>query len=238
MKSYLLLCLSLILVIQTACKHHSRKDFYVISKPDSSLWPAKKSDSLPLFFKWYSNLVMIFDSTDKVYIYQTKIVTQKGQNSISNDAKFPNIIGLMPKQLIVLNVNWFIDYVKENNEYFRLDTNKSAVRRLYFIASPTDTIRNSAFYELMDLIKDTKTSTHSITCVVRKTTEEENKVLACKRKQETYYPENMQWSELFLDGKTKPFTSKYDSIENKLNFVIRSFDTYIINTSNHFRVKE
>jgi hypothetical protein len=67
---------------------------------------------------------------------------------------------------------------------------------------------------------------------IRKATEEEHNVLSCMRTGRMYNHENFNWSPDFLDGKTKPFTKKYDDLIKQLPVIIKSKETYKPNAMN------
>jgi hypothetical protein len=52
--------------------------------------------------------------------------------------------------------------------------------------------------------------------LVRKTTEEENVVMYYKRRNIEYHPEKIKWSTNFIEGKYKPFTNEYQSVESTM----------------------
>jgi hypothetical protein len=130
--------------------------------------------------------------------------------------KCPNFIGLDPDLMITLRAEYLLDFLKDNDTYFRLDTNYLDSNRFFYIVSDFDTIKNSGFYKLKEYIKSKKHTRKdgNIYYTIRKTTEEERNVLSCKRIRKYYNPKEFQWSSNFLDGETRPLTPKYDSLEN------------------------
>lgn len=192
---------------------------------------------------WYTDFVVILDSTDKVYIYQTETIKKADSNSSSyklhdylrtnsDTTQYSNYIGLMPEHLISFKSKDFIGFIKENWDIFNLDTTKNdTTLRFITIATNKDTIKNTAFYDLQELTsmyRKTTKSTGSFTpinrnknayqsiCVVRKTTEEENAVIYCKRRNLKYQPETIRWTNNFINGKYKPFSKEYKFEEEKL----------------------
>lgn len=184
---------------------------------------------------WYTPLVIVLDSTDKVYIYQTETTERaehKYHETCQETTKYSNFIGLLPEHLITFRSKDFIEFIMDNHDIFELDTTRNdSTARIITIASSSDTIKNQAFYDLQKLtsmyilgskssenlipIKESKNTPHSI-CVVRKTTEEEDVVIYHKRNKLQYNPEKIKWSNDFINGKCKPFTQEYDSLENEM----------------------
>ncbi len=181
---------------------------------------------------WYSNIVIIFDTAERVYIYQTECEYKNGkQHYYPNDwgnfrEDYPNYISLYPHHLLTLHSDYLIDFLINNDEYFKLDTNFHEANRFFHIVSDFDTIKNSGYYKLINHIKTSIFTKGRIYYWIRKTTEEERNVLYCKRQNKTYYPEEFTWSEKFIDGRTKPFSTRYDSIENLCSFKIKAKETF------------
>lgn len=207
----------------------------VVSNVDSlkNIPPPKSTFKAPI--NWYTPLVIVLDSTDKVYIYQTETITKSDHqydDTCPETIKYSNYIGLQPEHLIAFKSNDFIEFIMENHDIFELDTTRNdTTARVITIASNLDTIKNKAFYDLQKLtsmytvgtrlpgslfpIKENANTTKSI-CIIRKTTEEENAVIYHKRKKIKYTPETIKWSCDFINGKCKPFTKEYDSLENEM----------------------
>lgn len=185
---------------------------------------------------WYSNIIMIFDTAERVYIYQTECNYKHGkQNYYPNDwgnfkADYPNYIGLYPYHLLTLHSDFLIDFLVKNDDYFKFDTNYHDSNRFFHIVSDFDTIKNSGYFKLINHIKTNKYTKGRIYYWIRKTTEEERNVLSCKRQNKPYNPEEFSWTDKFLDGKSIPFTARYDSIENLCSFTIKAKETFKLNT--------
>lgn len=225
--------LGVVIIILIISCHKNDKGYYIISKQDATLTdqeatikanhkkPIEPKYEMPSFVK-YSDIEFIFDSTDRVYITLTKsknLNTQKKDKDIIKDYPYPNYIGFAPEDFIAFNSNYFIQFIKDNDDIFLLDTIHRNSSLYFFIASTKDTIKNKAFYELIDLIhKNSKGSVCRIFYIVRKTTEEEDKVIYYKRKGIDYRPSELSWSTHFLTGEFRPFTSEYDSIEKTCRF--------------------
>lgn len=185
----------------------------------------------PPGLRWYSNVVMIFDTANKIYLYQTihlekKYKWIKSHPNYISETKFPNFIGLTPDQLLTLDSKYFIDFLKDNDDIFKLDTNYNESMRLFFIASRFDTIKNEAFYDLLQYVKKDKRKLGRIAYVIRNTTEEENNVLYFKRTNKTYNPSEVEWTKNFITGDFYPLTKEYDSIENISLEVAKSIMTF------------
>ena len=226
------------------CKRNQTKfDYYILSKVDSvrNGWKYKSNSDQPIpdppppppptNIRWYSNVVMIFDTDNKVYIYQTErnlgINNKNGRwyyeyQSIRN----PHFIGLNPSQLVTLNSNYLIDFLKDNDVYFKLDTNYHEAFRFLQIVSDFDTIKNKGFYKLLDFIKQDITTKNRLIYNIRRATEEEHNVLSCKRIGKFYDPKDFNWTNKFLNGAVKPLTKEYDSIENISPFIVKSKETF------------
>jgi tRNA G10 N-methylase Trm11 len=186
------------------------------------------------------------DSTDRVYIYQTErkhievrinighstspdYITYDGNeidgDSVIYDFNYPNYIGLKPEFLLAIETKDFLSFIKLNNDIFQLDTSKSEKMMLFYIASNQDTVKNEAFYDLTTFITRSRNQINSIHYFVRKTTEEENAVIKCKRENTEFEPETFNWTEKFLDGKSSPFSKQYKQIELKAYSLIMAIET-------------
>jgi hypothetical protein len=221
---FILLNLSFVGCKQETILKSENQDFYIISKQDSIMIANEKNNKIPppripQERKWYTDLVFIMDSKDKVYIYQTEL---KEANKNSN-YEYPNYIGLRPEYLVTIDSDHFISYLKNNNDIFGIFPNEKQAWTAFYVASESDTIKNRA---LSNLVKELdKTKSHSF-CIVRKTTEEENKVLIYKRNKQAFEPKSVNWSNKFYNGNTKPFSKEYDEIEKKMNSNILAKPTY------------
>jgi hypothetical protein len=214
----------------------SKKDYYIVSKDsvniyfdcvkrhDSTCFSNKLPEPLPPpGLEWYSKLMILFDSTDRVYIYQTKNIftydSTKEYNTNIDYTKFPNYIGLQPYQLMTFTSDNFISFIKNNNDILKLDTIDRKYNRLIYIASNKDTIENKAYYDLMGIIKSklpNQSHKRKVLFITRLTTEEENQVIYCKRRNLKYFPEKIKWSSDFINGNCRPFTKVYDSTEKQM----------------------
>ena len=180
----------------------------------------------------YTKLVIILDSCDKVYIYQTETIDNPEFQIVSDSMKYSNYIDLRPEHLMTFSSNGFINFIKDNHDIFELDSTKNdSTVRFITVASNQDIIRNEVFYYLKHLvsmyllgpgpnpetfpIKSNTKAFHSI-CVVRKTTEEENIVIHYKKMKLKYNPETIKWSKNFINGGCRPFSKDYDSLEKKI----------------------
>ena len=236
-----LIGLLILTAFYTSCKKKHVKEYYIVSTNDSTDFSNEHSTyDTTLQIKpndprclvegayFYSSLVIVFDSTDFVYLYQTdnfinknsKIVIPRGCVKDYSDEyykfmKHPVFIGLRPEHLVKLESMNFINFIKNNNDVFHLDTT-SDIFKYIFVASNKDTIMNPAFYDLMNLIL-TKGETYSkLCCMIRITTEEENNVIYCKKNNLKYNPVNINWSKNFLNGAYSPLSKEYDSIEKTI----------------------
>jgi len=242
------LILLLVLIAFSNCRNGvDAKKYFVISKDSVCMATERyKNNDLndrrnilispPPFpsLGWYSDLVIIFDSTDRVYLYQTK-KAENSDSTIMKDkeriglSKFPPFIGLQPFHLLTFKSEDFINFIKSNNDILKLDsTNIPGKRRFVYIVSNKDTIENNAYYQFINLIRPKSDSQNfwPVSYMIRITTEEENYAIYYKRKGETYLPNSIKWSENFIIGKCRPLTGKYDSIEKRLFFVIKANETY------------
>ena len=209
MKQSFFFILAFTILIFTSCRKENinniKKEYYIISKEDSI---NKKNGippppSAPPDLKWYSNTVFII-GTDKVYIYQTEKIERRGKNEIYEYSN-PNYIGLKPGNLITIENENLLAFLKDNNEIFELTEKQEGRMTFFYIASVEDTIKNPAFYDLEKMVSNERKTYH----MVRKTTEEENFVLDRKREKKPFYPENYKWSTNFITGKYRPFTEEY-----------------------------
>lgn len=241
MKHYLTIFFAgLILLSFSTCKQKTTvREYYIVSTGDStdfsnmhsnddkSLPPPPKFPNPEIDGSQFNyDLVIIFDSTDLVYLYQTDFIENKSSiikphrgcvvnmdDDYHKFIKYPVFLGLRTENVLKFNNNTFIDFIKTNNDIFQLDTLRDSPRIL-FIASNKDTIENSAFYDLMALIKQKRKTINKVHYIIRMTTEEENKIIYCKRRNLEYKPEKIKWTKNFLNGEYSPFTKEYDSIAN------------------------
>jgi hypothetical protein len=238
MKHYLtIFFFGLLLLSLSTCRQKTRvRDYYIVSTGDSTDFGHKYANNdlqrrppppTPeiLESSFYYKTVVIFDSSDLVYLYQTDLLTNEN-STIKNVSgciidkdddfqklkKYPNYLGLRTENILKFSNNNFIEFIKTNDDIFMLDTTAKCVRIL-IIASNKDTITNSAFYNLMTLIVKKQKTIKKVHYIIRLTTEEENKVIFYKRRNLKYNPETIKWSTKFLNGKYQPFTSQYDSVE-------------------------
>ena len=213
----------------TNCKKENamkpiKEEYIVISKEDSISKAYHKKNKIPKPFvpqelKWYTDLVVIMDSKNKVYIYQTE------RKSSNEDAKFdyPNYIGLRPEYLTTIDSKDFVSFLKNNNDIFGIFPSKDNIINPFYIASETDTIKNVAISNLNKALGKEKSKTIYL---LRKTTEEENVVLKFKRNQESFDPEKINWSTKFYDGQVSPFTKEYEEMERRTKSVVNAKETF------------
>jgi hypothetical protein len=236
----IILYLILSLIIISCSKTEQAKDFYILSAQDSlrDNGQLPPSPPPPPGLKYYSNIVFIFDSANRVYLYQTEI-HDKNNNTLNEslgktwcckEENYPFFINLEPDDLMTLDAKYFIDFIRDNDTFFRLDTNFRKTNRFIFFVSDFDTIKNIGFYNLIDYIHTDKHTIGRVFYKVRKATEEERNILRCKRSGKNYDPKQYQWSESFLDGNTKPFTLRYDSLENSLPMRIKKKVIFKVNS--------
>ena len=172
---------------------------------------------------WYFDIQFIIDSNNTVYVYQIerrlngRFIKHFTDNNQSNPL-FSNYIGLRPEHLLAFDSKYFVDFLKANNDIFGFDINDRDSAFMAVIATTTDTIKNPVLYQLRDLIKGSMSKTF----LIRKTSEEENVVLYHKRRHIPFHPEQWRWSTHFLDGKHRPFTSSYDSLERNTAVVFKA----------------
>jgi hypothetical protein len=237
-KYYFFLLIISTLIAFTNCKNEkSKKGLFIITKhynfDEDTLYYKIPPPPPPPGLEWYSKLVFLFDSTDRVYFYQTTNkenfdANNKNENDYIN-IKYPPYLCLNPHHLVSFTSDNFIDFIKTNNDIFKLDTSENRKYNSFiFIASNKDTIRNKAFYELIDLIKpksELKRHLRKVCFIVRKTTEEENKVIYYKRRNIKFNPEEIKWSTNFINGNCRPFTREYDSTEKGLYSTIKALGT-------------
>lgn len=169
--------------------------------------------------KWYTDLVFIMDSKEKVYVYQTE------KKSSNNNAKFdyPHYIGLRPDYLTTIEGKDFVSFLKNNNDIFGIFPNQEDVSTSFYIVSETDTIKNEALKSLNNALSSEKSRTIYL---LRKTTEEENIVLKFKRSQQNFEPKNVKWSTNFYNVKVKPFTEGFNKYEKKIHSIIKAKETF------------
>jgi hypothetical protein len=212
-----------------SCKNESfvkseSPGIYIISKQDSIMKANEKVNKIPppripQERKWYTDLVFIMDSKNKVYIYQTEIKVP----SENVHFEYPNYIGLRPEYLVTIDSDHFISFLKNNNDIFGVFPNDKKIWTAFYVASESDTIKNKALFKLCKELDKTKSRSFYI---VRKTTEEENKVLVYKRNNREFEPKSIDWSKKFYNGNTKPFSKEYDEVEKKMNRIVLAKQTY------------
>lgn len=224
---------SKIIITENTSIRDSLKVLGVLSKPVELIGPKKN---------WYTPLVIILDSTDKVYLYQTETISKPyvpknplqkydyeiegGENS--KETEYSNYIGLRPEHMLAFESKDFVTFVKNNRDIFKLDTLGKKDSACYFtIASNKDTINNVALYDILKLIttKGGNSKNNRIAILLRKTTEEENIVIVHKRKNIKYNPLRIKWSYNFIDGKCRPFTKEYELAESTMIYKTRAINT-------------
>lgn len=213
--SLFILILLLMSLFINCKKEIIEKEIYIISAQDSIAKIKKLKLPPPAHdpYKWYSDVVFIFDSKNKVYIYQTEKEFHPDNNpDFSLNSKYPNFLNLKPEHLITFEGKDFINFIKNNDDIFGLKPNENKAFRFCYIASETDTIKNETLYEFTKFILKPRSR---ISYALRRTTEEENIVLKYKRSLKEFIPEEIKWSNNFLDGKFPPFTKEYNEAESK-----------------------
>ncbi len=216
------LLLSLVLV---GCDSHSSKkemQMVVISAPDSLAKNTNIPQPAPPDFhnRFYTDLVFILDSVDNVHVYQTAKCYNYEVEGLP-DYHFPNFIELRPEDLVTLNSDSFISFFKNNIE---IDDPEGVGRRKhYYFASETDTIKNRALYDFFDHIRKSRRAPFYI---IRRTTEEENKVLEFKKQRRFYAPQLISWSANFLNGSCKPYTADYKKVESQIRIFRKAKTTF------------
>jgi len=231
-----------------SCKKDKNLNYYVITDTNSTRDSVRKINEdgwktrlISPRKNWYSPFVILLDSTDKVYIYQTEDINRQSNKKTYFDdedrkcleyTEYSNYIGLNPQQLLAFESDYFIEFIKNNQDIFELDTLDNDRSRYFIIATNEDTIRNVAFYDLKDLItKKGKNKRCHTNGLVRKTTEEENVVMYHKRKNIEYYPEQIKWSTNFINGKYRPFTKEYIEEEREMKHMTKAIN--VINNFSH-----
>lgn len=234
MKMYnkLFLC-TLLLICLASCKKEKAEEWFVITE-NESMCDSLSSLSGDGFQKGgillnhgqayrnrYYELQFILDANDSVYIYQNEIIYKRQIYSCTDEeigSLYSNYIGLRPEHFITFDSKYFVDFLKANNDIFGFNINDRDSSFIAVIASTTDTIKNPVLYQLRDLIKGNGQKFF----LIRKTTEEENAVLYHKRRDIPYHPEKWHWSTHFLDGKHRPFTPSYDSLERNTAVIYKA----------------
>lgn len=184
----------------------------------------------PPWYNWYNNLVIIFDSSNMVYVYQTELKYNDIESSVKSQdivyPEYPYFIDLKPEHLIAFDNISFMKFILDNNDIFKFDTLFAGNRRFFAAVSTSDTITNPAFYELDKLIKTKRYSNRGVFYTVRMTTEEENKVIYCKDHKIKYKPKNYKWKEKYLNGKCLPLTEEYEKTQNKCSIYRKARETF------------
>ena len=117
-----------------------------------------------------------------------------------------------------------------NKDIFNLDTiNNDDNIKVFIVASITDTIKNSGYYELLKIIKNRKSTRDRTIFINRLITEEEDYVLKCKKGFLLFEPENNNWSSNFLNGLVKPYTEEYQILEKNSFYYRKSIDIFVEN---------
>ena len=224
---------------------NKKPKYYVISKDSVNLWYdcirrddgncLSKLKAVPLpppGLDWYAGLVIIFDSTDRVYLYQTEIKENPEQDNNNglfaeiSKYPYPCFIGLKPAYLLSFSSYQFIEFIKSNNDILKLFEVNIKSNRFIRLAANRDTILNPAFYELQRLLnKPVAKGGYRTFYLTRLTTEEENNVIYCKKRNIEYCEKDFHWSDKFMNGRCKPFTKEYDSLEKKVDFIIKAKET-------------
>ena len=161
----------------------------------------------------YSDLVIILDSIDNVFIYRTelfpKIDIQKKKielicgTGLRFDKIHPEFINLKPEQLIKFSATEFSKFINSNKNIFKVDSNR---KQYLYIASTKDTVYNPCLDEFKKVFKKQK----NLFYVIRKTTEEEEVVLKFVKNKKAYNAMKHKWSNHFLHG-VIPFSQEYKS---------------------------
>ncbi|MDR6966924.1 hypothetical protein J2X31_000924 [Flavobacterium arsenatis] len=99
----------------------------------------------------------------------------------------------------------FIEIPKNSIQDFILLNFKGGVRNNFDIASQLDTLNFTAYYNLINTLKQCKLERDKDRIVIRKTTQEEDTVIAYKKKRKPYYYGNIKWDTTRIDTITYKF---------------------------------
>ncbi len=167
---------------------HDKTDTYIISYEDKKL--QKYSDSVTNSNSnlvvipnrgFYSECQLIIDKKGAFYFYQKDYFMRICGNHSKSDT-LPHFLDLKPKDIVRIPEKSLNDFLSENI------LNKESGRRVLTIASQSDTIKNTSF---LNFINKNKIDTY----LIRRTTQEEDTVLKYKKKDTSYYSEDIKWDQ-------------------------------------------
>lgn len=177
------------LILNCSKKERTDKtDTYIISYENKKL--QKYSDSVANSNSnlvvipsrgFYSECQLIIDKKGAFYFYQKDYFMRICGNGSQNDT-LPHFLDLKPKDIVRIPEKSLNDFLSENI------LNKESGRRVLTIASQSDTIKNTAF---LNFINKNKIDTY----LIRRSTQEEDTVLKYKKKDASYYSEDIKWDQ-------------------------------------------
>lgn len=162
---------------------------YIISYEDRKLQnyidSLKSSNSKTVAFPrkgFYGEHQLIIDKKGNLYFYQKEYILILCSYGSKNDTR-PHLLRLQPKDIVRVPQKNLTDFLSENILVKEKD------RQILIIASQSDTIKNTSFFEFL--------KTKNIgTYFIRRTTQEEDTVLKYKNNQNRntyYYPDSIKW---------------------------------------------
>ncbi|MNE45391.1 hypothetical protein D3C80_1396730 [compost metagenome] len=126
---------------------------------------------------YFANYNFIIDSSNSTYFYSFQKPIEKG-NFYCEGPFIPHFMGLMPNHIFAIPRGEEINFFEEN-----VLKDKSTYRRLVFIGSAKDTIRNDFLNHLLQLQKDTSVHLNVVVAPIPI----ETKVVLTYKKNGTFY---------------------------------------------------
>lgn len=140
----------------------------------------KNSNTVALRPKgFYGESQLIIDKQGDFYYYQNRYIGIGCGTGRENDT-LPYFLDLQPKDIIKVPQTSISDFLSENI------LSKEKNRRILIVASQTDTIKNTSFF---NFINKNKLQAYAI----RRTTQEEDTVLKYKENNYSYFSVEIKW---------------------------------------------
>jgi len=204
-KVYCLLVLICFFLLNCTKKEEVKDVPYIISKEESDdkrMLKEPRNNSTPpppppAPFEYGTNNFII-DKDTSIFYFQRPYLFICGTGSEENQPHF--LFGFEKDDFIEIPTNSIKDFVLLNF--------KGGERNHFDIASQIDTLNFTAYYNLINTLKQCKLERDKDRIIIRKTTQEEDTVIYYKKKRKEYYYGNIKWDTTRIDTITYKFLKR------------------------------
>lgn len=204
-RTYFLTLLVSFFLLNCTKKEEVKNEIYIISKAESD-YKEMLEESLnhstpppsPPAPSVYGTNNFIIDKDTTIFYFQRPYIFICGTGS--EDDHPPFLFGFEKED--------FIEIPKNSIEDFILLNFKGGERNIFDIASQLDTLNFTAYYNLINTLKQCKLERDKDRIVIRRTTQEEDTVIEYKKKRKEYYYGDIKWDTTRID------TVRYKLVKN------------------------